>query len=143
MPQVLELTLPALDVHEVKARILEIIKGNVWTELQDASPVDQGYLRQHWRTESREEKGEVEIFNKTRYLPWIIRGTGIFGPHHEKIVPKVKKALAWRSKLGAGKTVRRSVKGMKPNDFVSPAVTKGLERSMDDLAAILGEGGPS
>ena len=136
MARVLELSLPALDVREVKARILEIVKGNVETELKDASPVDQGYLRQHWRSESRED--EVELYNTTAYLPFILRGTGLYGPYHTKIVPTKKKALAWKSKLGGGLVVRRSVKGMKPNDFVSPAVTKGVERSMADLAAVLG-----
>jgi len=138
MARVLEVALPAFDVREVKARILEIIKGNVETELKDASPVDQGYLRQHWKTEMHEDRGEVEIFNTTAYLPLIMRGTGIYGPYHTPIVPTTKKALAWRSKLGGALIVRRSVKGMKPNNFVPEAVEKGVERSMADLAAVLG-----
>lgn len=138
MTRVLEVALPALDVPEVRQRILEIVKGNVWTELQDRSPVDQGYLRQHWRTESRED--EVEISNATRYLPWLMRGTGIYGPYRQKIVPTVKKALAWKSKLGGGTVVRRSVKGMKPNPFVEEGVEAGLARSMEDITAMLGSG---
>jgi hypothetical protein len=135
---VLTVSVPALDVREVRDRVLEILKGNVWTELQDRSPVDQGYLRQHWRTESRED--QVEIYNTTAYLPLLMRGTGLFGPYHTKIVPTAKKALAWKAKLGSGTIVRRSVKGMKPNPFVEEGVAAGLQRSSEDIAAMLGEG---
>jgi len=60
------------------------------------------------------------------YAKYVHEGTGIYGPHHQKIVPTDKKALAFRASWGPGRgkkglTVLRSVKGMKPNPFFTRA----------------------
>jgi hypothetical protein len=49
-------------------------------------------------------------------LGYVTEGTGLYGPLHQRIYPKVKKALYWE---GAAHPVP-SVAGMEPNDFVSP-----------------------
>lgn len=49
-------------------------------------------------------------------------GTGIFGPRHTPIVPRIKRALAFTT--GGIKVVRRSVKGQRPNPFVTRAANK-------------------
>lgn len=51
------------------------------------------------------------------YAKYVHEGTGIYGPHHKKIVPVNKKALSWP---GAAHPVR-SVRGMKPNPFFTRA----------------------
>jgi hypothetical protein len=137
---VLEVEVPAMDVNATRSRILQIFRGNIETELKDRSPVDEGYLRQHWWSEIHEERDEIEFSNNTAYLPWIMRGTGIYGPFHEMIRPKVKKALAWKDRMTGALMIRRAVRGMKPNPFVQEAVQAGVDRSMADLQAILGSG---
>lgn len=48
------------------------------------------------------------------YAHYVHEGTGLYGPHRTKIVPKNKKALYWP---GAAHPVR-SVKGQKPQPFL-------------------------
>lgn len=49
-------------------------------------------------------------------------GTGIFGPRKAPIVPRIKRALAFTT--GGRRIVRRSVKGQRPNPFVTRAANK-------------------
>jgi hypothetical protein len=51
------------------------------------------------------------------YAKYVHEGTGLYGPHKTKIVPKGKKALFWP---GAAHPVR-AVKGMKANPFLLKA----------------------
>ena len=52
-----------------------------------------------------------------RYAGYVHEGTGLYGPHKTKIVPKSKQALFWP---GASHPVR-SVRGMKGRPFVAKA----------------------
>ena len=61
------------------------------------------------------EEGTIGIVKFTaRYAGYVHEGTGLFGPHKTKIVPKNKKALYWP---GAAHPVR-AVKGMHGNPFL-------------------------
>lgn len=51
------------------------------------------------------------------YAKYVHEGTGLYGPHKTKIVPKAKKALYWP---GAAHPIR-AVKGMKANPFLLKA----------------------
>jgi hypothetical protein len=72
-------------------------------------------------------------------LAWVMFGTGIYGPRGQRIVPTTKKALFWP---GAQHPVR-SVRGMKPNDFVTPVIEQAATESdvlnsvVDQLVTIL------
>ncbi len=55
------------------------------------------------------------------YASFVERGTGLFGPRHQRIRPVSKKAMSWHPKTatgavvkGSGKISRRNVKGQKP-----------------------------
>ena len=52
------------------------------------------------------------------YGRYVIEGTGLYGPHKQKIVPKNAKAL--KTPWGP----RKSIKGQEPNDFI----TRGVEK---------------
>jgi hypothetical protein len=52
------------------------------------------------------------------YGRYLVEGTGIYGPFKTPIVPKNKKAL--KTPYGP----RKSVKGIRPNDFISRGVAK-------------------
>jgi hypothetical protein len=59
------------------------------------------------------------------YSEYVHEGTGLYGPHKTKIVPKDKKALFWP---GAGHPVR-AVKGMEGNPFLLKAAEESdMER---------------
>lgn len=61
-------------------------------------------------------EGEVKTVKK--YAPYVVGGTGLYGPYHRLITPVKKKALAFNG------IVRRSVKGQKANPFMEKAYKK-------------------
>lgn len=75
-------------------------------------------------------------------LSYVTKGTGIYGPRGQRIVPVKAKALFWE---GADHPYR-SVAGQKPNDFVTPVVADPpqaedvMQSVIDGLRVIL-EGG--
>lgn len=97
------------------------------------------------------------VFTTTGYGGWVEIGTGLYGPHKTRIVPKVKKALAWPDKGGYlaatgykkprkastwGKfmIVRRSVKGRKATPYLIPAVEE-VRRGAEQILRPLFHGG--
>ncbi len=56
-------------------------------------------------------------------LKFVTEGTGLYGPLHQRIYPRTKKALYWE---GAEHPVK-SVSGMEANDFVSPITDVAAE----------------
>lgn len=77
------------------------------------------------------------------YLYFIVKGTGLFGPRKKRIVPLHARVLAWMedgselpttdagwaAAIMAKKVVfRRSVKGQRPNDFIS----RGMKTAMKE-----------
>lgn len=81
----------------------------------------------------------VEV--RANYARYVEEGTGLYGPKHQKIVPKNARALHWkgggpskvrlsgRSRTKGGRSLARdvfamSVKGRKATPFVGPAVKK-------------------
>ena len=117
--------------------------------LQDLAPEKKGLFAQGFTyslKKSGPNVGELRVnwYAKDRpkgLLDWIVFGTGVWGPRGRRIVPKAvyanekrvadgKKAkpipagkpkmLAWQD--GSGKWIRaKSVKGMKPRNFVAQA----------------------
>ena len=64
------------------------------------------------------------------YAGYVHEGTGLYGPHRQKIVPKTKKALYWP---GAAHPVR-AVRGMKGQPFLRGAAEQA------DLQSLFSEG---
>lgn len=72
----------------------------------------------------------VRIGTDLYYSYWVHEGTGLYGPRHRVITPKHGKVLVFPStgrgvpKTGkwAGKRVVRSVKGMRPNRYLTNAL---------------------
>jgi len=93
--------------------------------------VNTGALRSSVQVQLRTFGGApaVRIGTNLFYARYVRQGTGIYGPRRQKIVPRRAKALVFKSaKYGAkrgkfrGKVVVRSVKGMRPNDFLTDAL---------------------
>jgi HK97 gp10 family phage protein len=68
------------------------------------------------------EASRAVIKSTAPYSIFVHQGTGLFGPHKTRIVPKEKKALAFM--VGGNKVVVRSVKGSKANPFMQRAFKK-------------------
>lgn len=85
----------------------------------------------------RDDEALVEV--KANYAGFVEYGTGLYGPRHQKIVPKNARALHWkgggsskvrlsgRSRTKGGKAIgddvfAMSVRGRKATPFVQPAV---------------------
>jgi hypothetical protein len=72
----------------------------------------------------------VRIGTDLYYSYWVHEGTGLYGPKHRLITPKRGKVLVFpasgrgvpKSGKWAGKRVVRSVKGMKPNHYLTDAL---------------------
>jgi hypothetical protein len=114
--------------------------SEVETELKKRSPVGKKYggtLRDHWNIEWPIRNHMIQIINNVFYLPWQIRGTGIYGPYHQPIC-----ASGWRLRgtyAAVGKPrylhwidpqtgvhiFRHCVRGIKPNPFVEEAIEAG------------------
>ena len=67
-------------------------------------------------------------------LGYVRYGTGVYGPRGERIRPTTKKALFWP---GADHPVP-SVAGMRPNDFVQPALDNA-PNAEETLGVVFGE----
>jgi hypothetical protein len=122
----LSFSLPVLDLESFEKRILKKYADVIKQELRDATP---GQAKALWIDRNVPEG--VLISNKSHYLPFIVRGTGIYGPNHTMIIPKTKKALHW---IQDGKDVFVvKSRGMKPNPFISGAVERGMRRVYADI----------
>lgn len=93
--------------------------------------VDTGLLRATIFNELVTVNGDLHqrIGSRRYYAWWVHEGTGIYGPRHTKIVPRTASVLAWKSKVYGAKNGRyagwvfaKSVKGMKPNRFLTKAL---------------------
>lgn len=70
------------------------------------------------------------------YARYVEEGTGLYGPHRRKIVPRRAKVLRWKGGgsrvTGRGKgsrwIVARSVKGRRATPYLVPGVRKGLAK---------------
>ena len=118
----LSFKLPAHDLKSFEKRILKKYADEIKDELRQATP---GRAKALWIDE--EVPQGMLISNKSNYLPFIIKGTGLYGPHHTMIVPKKAKALSWVNDAGERVFGVKS-RGMQPNPFVSSAVEKGIRR---------------
>ena len=132
--------LPTCDLEGMSDRVLDVFQGEVLTSLKDHSPVDTGYLREHWYEGDR-TSNQVEIFNNTIYALWLTRGTGLYGPHRTPICatgiqfagtimaigrPKV---LHWKTRDGKH-FFRPCVKGVKPMTFVQDGIAEGVDNAV-------------
>ena len=84
------------------------------------TPVKQGKARGSWAA-TRESPTEAHITSSAHYMPYLDKGTGVYGPHHRPIVPvKAKVLTGWEWK---GKQVfARSVKGIKPYNIIVKSI---------------------
>ncbi|MFA5183297.1 MAG: hypothetical protein WC405_18440 [Syntrophales bacterium] len=89
------------------------------TARKDA-PVKRSNLANSGTSKIEDDGSKGTITFTAPYAGHVHEGTGLYGPHRTKIVPKSKKALFWR---GAAHPVK-SVRGMVGKPFLKNAAEK-------------------
>lgn len=110
-------------IPKFRKKLLDQLSKNTKIIFENNTPVDKGHARSAW--EIRESDNQHEVFNATRYLPWVNDGTGIYGPRHAPIKPKHAKVLHFHWK--GREWFLKSVKGQKPQKFVERSMTEVMQ----------------
>jgi hypothetical protein len=114
-------TIQTLDFEGFETRVLETYAEAVRGELETRTP---GKAAKAWKI-SGPESSAITISNDTSYLPYIERGTGLFGPRHAWIVPKTAKVLSW---MQNGRQIFATrTRGMESQPFIKEAIRAGME----------------
>ena len=129
-----------IDMDALQDRILKVFMAEISTEVMRGTPVDKGYMRQHWHEETA-GRHQLILSNNTAYLPFHITGTGLYGPKHQMICakgmskknPKYPHVMAWRSRGKTGMVFRRCTKGIRPNSFIETGIEAGITNAIDVL----------
>lgn len=87
--------------------------------------IDTGRLRASIATVAVTRNGEpaVLVGTNVKYARWVHDGTGIYGPRGVPIRPRTKKFLRFKPRGARRYIYARSVKGMKPNRFLTNALS--------------------
>jgi hypothetical protein len=121
----------AKDLIKRGARVESRAKRNLSGGVSGPRRINTGHLRSSISHQLivRPEGLAVRVGTSVYYARWVHDGTGIYGPRHTLIKPKLGKVLVWKSRIygakkgkWAGKVVVRSVKGMRPNPFLANAL---------------------
>lgn len=86
-------------------------------------PVDTGALRTSLSTELDHQHGEpyTRVGSILFYAGWVHRGTGLYGPHHQRIYPRRARYLRFTLKNGQV-IVTPSVRGQKAQPYLTDAL---------------------
>lgn len=84
-----------------------------------SAPVDTGFLRNNRSIDIDAGPGSMvgTLTYHAHYATFVMRGTGIFGPHSTPIVPKRAQYLVFRGRDGA-LVYAKSVKGQRKQPFL-------------------------
>ncbi len=105
-------------------------------EAKKRSPHKTGTNRRSIDWDSPNPKTTRRIFTTSGYGGFLEIGTGLFGPHKRRIVPKRKKALFWK---GAAHPVK-SVKGRPATPYFRPSIQDVIRRAPAILKEVIPEG---
>ncbi|MDD4484850.1 MAG: HK97 gp10 family phage protein [Methanoregula sp.] len=127
-----------VNIEELQSRILDVFMGEIQAEVVKGTPVDTGYMRQHWH-ERRIGTKQIEFSNNTAYLPFHITGTGLYGPRHQMICakgmskknPRHLHVMAWKPRGGGDTIFRRCTRGIRPNPFIENGIEAGIANACE------------
>jgi hypothetical protein len=86
--------------------------------------VDTGRLRASINTQIIIHAGQpvCVVGTNVRYALWVHDGTGIYGPRHRMIKPRLRKRLRFKPRGSARYVYARAVRGIPPNRFLANAL---------------------
>lgn len=107
--------------YRVQSRAKQNLSGSTGS---GPKRVDTGRLRASITVQLVRRGGypAVRIGTNVKYAMWVHDGTGLYGPRHTYIYPKVKRYMRWRPKGGTGFVYARRTKGMRGNPFLTDAL---------------------
>jgi hypothetical protein len=119
-----------VDIDVLQDRILKVFTDEINTAITKDIP---GNMRWSERLTGRHQ---IEFSNNVRYLPFLLSGTGLYGPRHQMICakgmsgrnPKRVHVMAWKPRGGGEMIFRRCTRGMRPN----PSIVSGIETGIAD-----------
>ena len=108
------------NINKFRNKLLNEISKNTKVIFQKNTPKDSGRSANNYKIIKREN--EHEIRNDEKHLVWVNNGTGVYGPHHHRIVPKNARVLHfnWKGK----EWFLKSVKGQKGQKFVEQSMSE-------------------
>lgn len=89
----------------------------------DPKRIDSGRLRSSIRANMYiiNNKPVCRVGTDVKYARFVHDGTGLYGPHAQRIYPKNGPVLSWKS--GGVYVYAKSTKGMRPNPFLKNALS--------------------
>lgn len=120
MALIFRATIKPFNFDDFENRVLKSYADEVKRELENRTP---GKAAKVWKI-SGPESSHITLSNDTAYLPFLERGTGLYGPGHTLIKPKTASILTWIE--GSRRIFAKSTKGMKPQPFIKNAVQAGM-----------------
>lgn len=116
-----------LNIQDIEDRILRTYGSDIQKELENRTP---GTAASQWYV-SEPLDGKITISNETPFLPFLIEGTGIYGPRGKAITPKNSNLLSWVQ--GGMRIFAKSVRGIQPQTFVSDSIAAGTAAARGEL----------
>lgn len=110
------------NVRPLVTVFLNNVTSHVQGEARRNAPHRTGNLQRHILKQIKYPNAEVQVSES--YGLYVEQGTGLYGPHKQRIKPTSRKALAF--KVGGVSVIRRSVAGMKAQPFFEPAVKSSI-----------------
>lgn len=121
------------DLKKAMEKSPQVVVANVkqWVErttyraerqAKQEAPVQQGPLQSSVQSSFSKGGLEGKVEPQKDYAPYVIMGTGIYGPKKRPITPVNGRALAFT--IAGNAIVVRSVLGQKPNPFMQRAHDK-------------------
>ena len=109
------------------------VASEIANEAQERVPVVTRNLRNDIKVyEEGDLRASVGNSKLASYAKYVHNGTGLYGPHKTRIVPKKKKALAFTYK--GKKVVCKSVKGQRAQPYLEEGAKDYLEGGGFDAA---------
>jgi hypothetical protein len=112
-------------------KLLFRVGSEVANEAKDIAPYQKGNLKRDIQVfDEHIGKGEVSIGNSllVEYAPFVHEGTGLYGKHKRKIIPKNKKAL--KTPFG----IFKSTKGQKAQPYLTDGLSNYIKSGALDRA---------
>ena len=103
--------------------------------IKEKAPWDMGTLATDVSLEVFETSSSLEgsLILNAPHAEWVVHGTGIYGPQQQPIVPTQRKFMTFYA-TRLGKVIRRrSVKGQKPNPFLTNVMSVLKQRLLTTL----------
>lgn len=116
--------------------VLKALQIATVSEAQARVPRKTGHLQRSIRP-GRLTDDYAVVEAKTPYAEYVEKGTGIYGPRRQKIVPKKAKVLAWRTNTrlsgrarvsGSGWAFAQSVRGRKATPYLIPGAKAAVQK---------------